>query len=275
MAETQRNKFAEIVLACFEEQSFKGEIILEDHSLVRIISGEMKVVQSDSSYIFGAGDTLLFPRHQLSTLVKYPKDGRPYQSIVMTLTISRLKDFYTRNQMSGVKPHSHKILTLEKNSLLDSLFASLSPYLEMKSELPEKIMTIKVEEAIAILHTINKDIDSILSDFSEPGKINLAEFMEKHYMFNMNIDKFGFLTGRSLTTFKRDFKKAFKTSPQKWLTKKRLELAHYQLAEKNRRPVDIYYETGFENLSHFTYAFKKHFGYTPTEIKSNGAIYVK
>jgi AraC-like DNA-binding protein len=275
MAETQQNKLAEIVLACFEEQSFRGEIILEEHSLVRIISGEMKVVQSDSTYIFGAGDTLLFPRHQLSTLVKYPKDGQPYKSVVMTLTNTRLKDFYTRNQMSGAKPHSHKIVSLSNNLLLDSLFASLSPYFDMKTELPEKIMTLKVEEAITILHTIHKDIDSILSDFSEPGKINLSEFMEKHYMFNMNIDKFGFLTGRSLTTFKRDFKKAFKTTPQKWLTQKRLELAHYQLAEKNRKPVEIYYETGFENLSHFTYAFKKHFGYTPTAIKSGGTIHIK
>lgn len=93
MAEIQRNTFAEIVLACFEDQPFKGEIILEDHSLVRIISGEMRVVQSDSSFIFGAGDTLLFPRHQLSTLVKYPKDGRPYKSVVMTLTTERLRIF--------------------------------------------------------------------------------------------------------------------------------------------------------------------------------------
>jgi AraC-like DNA-binding protein len=266
MAELQRNTFAEIVLACFEDQPFKGEIILEDHSLVRVISGEMKVVQSDSTFIFGAGDTLLFPRHQLSTLVKYPKDGRPYKSVVMTLTTERLKDFYTRNQISSTQPHTHKIITLKKNILLESLFASLHPYFEMKDALPEKIISIKIEEAIAILHSVDKDIDSVLSDFSEPGKINLAEFMEKHFMFNMTMEKFGYLTGRSLTTFKRDFKKAFKTTPQKWITQKRLELAHYLLAEKNRRPVDIYYETGFANLSHFTYAFKKHFGYTPTEV---------
>jgi hypothetical protein len=31
--------------------------------------------------------------------------------------------------------------------------------------------------------------------------------MEQNYMFNMSMDKFGYLTGRSLTTFKRDFKK--------------------------------------------------------------------
>jgi len=184
----------------------------------------------------------------------------------MTLSTARLKEFYAKNERSGREPHTHNIVTLEQNLLLESLFASLHPYFEMGKELPEKIIAIKIEEAIAILHTLDKGIDSILSDFSEPGKINLADFMEKNYMFNMTMERFGYLTGRSLTTFKRDFKKVFHTTPQKWLTQKRLELAHYQLSEKSRKPVDVYFETGFENLSHFSYAFKKHFGYSPTAI---------
>lgn len=47
-----------------------------------------------------------------------------------------------------------------------------------------------------------------------------------------------------------------------------MELAHYQLAEKNKKPVEVYLETGFENLLHFSYAFKKHDGYAPTELMS-------
>ncbi len=80
------------------------------------------------------------------------------------------------------------------------------------------------------------------------------------------MEKFGYLTGRSLTTFKRDFKKAFNTTPQRWLTQKRLELAHYRVAEKKMKPVDVYLEVGFEDLSHFSFAFKKHFGYTPIAL---------
>ena len=83
-------------------------------------------------------------------------------------------------------------------------------------------------------------------------------------MFNMTAEKFGYLTGRSLTTFKKDFKKIFSTAPQKWLTKKRLELAHYQLFEGKQKPSAVYFEAGFKNLSHFSFAFKKQFGYNPT-----------
>ncbi|WP_028297727.1 AraC family transcriptional regulator [Olivibacter sitiensis] len=266
MADKQQNEYAEIVLACIEEKYFKDEIVLEHHSFVRIISGEMKVVQADSSYTFGAGDMLLFPRTQLSTLIKYPKDGRPYKSVVMTLTTERLKEYYAKNLFQLSQPHTHKIRTFEKHPLFESFFASLLPYFEVESELPEKLISIKIEEALTILRSIDIDIDNLLADFSEPYKINLAEFMENNFMFNMPLEKFSYLTGRSLTTFKRDFKKAFNTTPQKWLTQKRLELAHYQLTEKNRKPVEVYLETGFENLSHFSYAFKKHFGLTPTQL---------
>jgi hypothetical protein len=51
--------------------------------------------------------------------------------------------------------------------------------------------------------------DDVLANFDEPGKMELVSYMEKNFLFNMPIEKFGYLTGRSLTTFKRDFKKAF------------------------------------------------------------------
>lgn len=65
--------------------------------------------------------------------------------------------------------------------------------------------------------------------------MNLAGFMEKNFMFNMPLEKFGYLSGRSLTTFKRDFHKIYNTTPQRWLTQKRLELAHDQLTEKKQK----------------------------------------
>ncbi|WP_225321399.1 helix-turn-helix domain-containing protein [Rhizosphaericola mali] len=123
-----------------------------------------------------------------------------------------------------------------------------------------------MEEALTILRTLDKNIDNLLADFSEPYKINLSDFMEENFMFNMPLEKFGYLTGRSIATFNRDFRKTFHTTPQKWLTQKRLELAHYQIAEKHQKPAEVYLESGFENLSHFYFAFKKHFGYAPTEI---------
>ncbi len=255
----------EIKLSCYEGKLFKTEAAFDDHLLVWLISGETKIIQADETFVFGAGSTFLIPRNQLATIINYPKDGLPHKAVAMHLSTKRLRAFYNDNPVKS-KAVTEKIIRFEKHPLLESCLVSLIPYFEMQHNFPENIASLKITEAINILRTIDSNIDSVLNNFEEPGKIDLVAFMEKNFMFNMPLEKFGYLTGRSLTTFKRDFQKAFNSTPQRWLTKKRLELAHYELTEKNKKPVEVYFEIGFENLSHFSFAFKKQFGYSPTQL---------
>lgn len=255
----------DIKLSCYEDRFFKSDIMFEHHMLIWFISGETKIVQADATYTFGEGDIFLIPRNELATIINYPKNGQPHQTVVMHLTPERLKDFYADLSVKPGAQESKKIYCYNNHPLLESCLASLIPYFEM-DELPHNIASLKITEAISILRTIDKGIDSTLANFKEPGKVDLVSFMEKNFMFNLSLAKFSYLTGRSLTTFKRDFSKAFSTTPQRWLTRKRLELAHYQLTNKDKKPIDVCYEVGFENLSHFSFAFKRRFGYPPKKL---------
>lgn len=252
-----------IKLSLFTGKLFKTEVMFEHHMLVWFISGETKIIQSDGTYTFGPGDIFLIPRNQLATVINYPKDGQPHKAVAMHITKEKLEDFYSRYKPEGKPQPLQKVYKFVKHPLLESCFASLIPYFDLGEQLPTHIAAIKIDEAISILRAIDKSVDGLLANFEEPGKIDLASFMEHHYMFNMPLDKFGYLSGRSLATFRRDFEKIYSTTPQKWLTEKRLRLAHYQIAEQKRKPNHVYLEVGFENLSHFSYAFKKHFGYAP------------
>lgn len=260
----------DIKLACYEGKLFKTEVMFDHHMLVWFISGETKIIQAEAEHIFTTGDIFLIPKNQLATIINYPKDELPHKTVAMHLSPNRLRDFYANLNIKPKNNVSQKIRSFNNHPLLQSCLASLVPYFDVQDPFPETIASLKIKEAISILRLLDEETDSILSNFEEPGKIDLGGFMEKNFMFNMPLEKFGYLTGRSLTTFKRDFNRTFNITPQKWLTQKRLELAHYQLAEKNRKPVDVYYETGFENLSHFSYAFKKHFGYSPTKVGGRG-----
>lgn len=254
----------DIKLSCYEDKFFKSDIVFDQHMLIWFISGETRIVRPEATYTFGPGDIFLIPRNQLATILNYPKDGKPHKTVVMHLSTACLRTYYAHMDIKPKPSAAQKVHTFKDHPLLQSCLASLLPYFEM-DELPKDIAALKITEAITILRTIDNEVDNVLADLEEPGKIDLAGYMERNFMFNMPLEKFGYLTGRSLTTFKRDFQKAFNTTPQRWLTRRRLELAHLRLAG-NGRPSDVCYETGFENLSHFSFAFKKHFGYAPTAL---------
>lgn len=256
----------DIKLSLFTGKSFKTEVVLDHHILVWFISGETKIIMAGATNIFNAGNVFLIPRNQLATIINYPKDGLPHKAVAMHLTIEKLKDFYSRHTAMGKVQPLEKVYSFKKHPLLESCLASLVHYFDIGESLPPDIAAIKIEEAISILRSIDKSVDGILANFDEPGKIGLADFMERHFMFNMPLDRFAYLTGRSLATYRRDFMKAYNTTPQKWLTQKRLQLAHYHISEKQRKPTDVYFEVGFENLSHFSHAFKTHFGYAPNTL---------
>ena len=260
----------DIKLSCYEDKLFKSELLFDYHMLVWFISGETRIIQADKTYCFGAGDIFLIPRNCLATVINYPKHGLPHKTVVMHLATERLQEFYSGIAVKQQSSTSQKIFHFKDHPLLESCLASLIPYFDMEDVFPEHLARLKITEALSILREIDTDVDQVLANFGEPGKMDLMTFMERNFMFNMSLEKFAYLTGRSLATFNRDFRKLFHATPQRWLLQKRLELAHYYLAEKHKKTTEIYLEVGFEDISHFSYAFKKHFGYTPTMLPAKG-----
>ncbi|MFN3753731.1 helix-turn-helix domain-containing protein [Flavobacterium sp.] len=259
----------EIKLSSYDDKLFKSDLMFDDHMLIWFISGETKIIQADATFHFKTGDIFLIPRNVLATIINYPHNGQPHKTVVMHLSAERLKKFYATIDVSKKQFPYQKIVSFSNHPLLESCLSSVIPYFEMEGPFPENIASLKITEAISILREIDKSVDNILANFDEPGKIDLIDFMQRNFMFNMPMEKLGYLTGRSLSTFNRDFKKFFHVTPQKWLTEKRLELAYYQLTEKKKKPTEVYLEVGFEDLSHFSFAFKKKYGVPPTHLLFN------
>jgi len=256
----------DIKLSSYEDKLFKADLMFVDHMLVWFISGETRIIQADSTFHFSAGDIFLIPRNELATIINYPKNGLPHKTVVMHLSTERLRKFYERIDVKPNMQPGQRIYRFSNHPLLESCLASLIPYFDLSGEFPDDLASLKIEEAIRILRLIDLSVDSVLANFEAPGKIDLVSFMQRNFMFNMSLEKLGYLTGRSLSTFNRDFRKLFNISPQKWLTDKRLELAYYHLAEKKKKPTEVYLEVGFEDLSHFSFVFKKKYGISPNQL---------
>ena len=127
-------------------------------------------------------------------------------------------------------------------------------------------MKLKLQEGVYSLLNIDNNFYPALFDFTEPWKIDIFDFLNENYMSNLSIEEIASFTGRSLATFKRDFKKISPLPPQKWLIEKRLEKANNKLLNENKKVSDVYLEVGFKNLSHFSSAYKKQFGHSPAVV---------
>ncbi|MEM7513986.1 MAG: AraC family transcriptional regulator [Bacteroidota bacterium] len=255
------------------DRQYTWENIYPQHIIAYIYSGELLLSYGQDSLTFVAGDTLLVPRNQLSRSIKNPLKGEPFTCVSMALPEEELRKFYEHHSiLESWTENISKQRPINSHPLLESFFASLLPYFDMQDELPDELVSVKVQEILTIIDQVDKRASAILGTFSEIGKIDLEKYMEEHFMYNLPLERFAFLTGRSLTTFKSDFKKIFKNTPGKWLTEKRLQLAYHKLSMEKQKVTDVYHSVGFENLSHFSFAFKKEFGYSPSTLNHNHSI---
>lgn len=265
MAEITDPNIPRIIYSRTSKKIMNGELFIRQHVFDYIISGCSEVFFEGKSCMFKAGDFRFAVRNRLSKFIKLPPAGGEYRSISICIdqdTLHELKNQYKNSSI--IQKKSDNVFLLKSNKAFDNYIDSLLPYLERGDKISEQLVRVKIKEAVLVFIEANPDLKHILFDFSEPGKIDLEAYMNKHCYYGGELDQFAYLTGRSHSTFKRDFKRIFKTTPNRWLVKKRLERAHYLIKECGVRPKEACIEVGFKDYSHFSFTFKKAYGYAPS-----------
>ena len=126
----------------------------------------------------------------------------------------------------------------------------------------------KMVEGLYVLLNTDKNLYASLFDFTAPWKIDLMDFMEQNYMNDLSLEEMASYTGRSLSTFKRDFQKYSELTPQRWITQRRLEAACELLRTSRQKVSEVCGKVGFKNLSHFSKIYKERYGVSPTEMRA-------
>jgi AraC family transcriptional regulator, exoenzyme S synthesis regulatory protein ExsA len=244
--------------------SMEGEAFVHDHIFSYIVSGEQEIWSANETYAFQAGDYRFFRRNQLTKYIKRPgrSDFRSIAVHIDEATLRAMAPLYA-NTTSGVY-RGKDVELLTPHVYLESYVNSLIPYFANPNGMDQAMVALKTKELVLLLLRTYPLLKHALFDFDAPGRIDLVAFMNSHYRYNVGLDRMAFLTGRSLSTFKRDFKKTFHTTAGRWLTQKRLEEANFLISQKGKKASEIYLDLGFEDLSHFSFAYKKAFGKAPS-----------
>jgi AraC-like DNA-binding protein len=239
---------------------------LEHTTLVMQVSGRFTMETASEKFSMEQGQMLLIRRNQLGELTKTPLNDESYQTIVICLKEDLLRQIALEEQIEpGEKYSGPSNILIPGNDFLNAFFQSIIPYVRHSEEkITNAVGMLKIREVVLLLlHTI-PELKDFLFDFSEPYKMDLEKFMLNNFHFNIPVEKFAQLTGRSLAGFKRDFQKIFSMPPRHWLQEKRLTEARHLIENRNKKASAIYLDLGFESLSHFSHSFKKKFGKAPT-----------
>lgn len=243
-----------------------------EFALNYVVSGEMILDNGTEKIHVRKGECVFIPRDHHITMFKKTYNGERYCGIFLMFTRSFLREMYGKLSIGRIHERSRKldngVIKLPKTVELASLFASMSPYLDPEVRPRDSFMELKLQEALMALLAIDERFVPTLFDFNEPWKIDILDFMDQNYMCDLSIEDIAHYTGRSLATFKRDFKKISDLTPEKWLIKRRLERAYELMKTGKKKVVEVYAEVGFRNPSHFSTAFKKEFGMAPSALLS-------
>ncbi|MFK7906160.1 MAG: helix-turn-helix domain-containing protein [Chitinophagales bacterium] len=195
-------------------------------------------------------------------------EAHMYAFILQNQFIEKVKQ--RLSQKSVKKPDkADAIYILPPNLILKGLFDSIVTYVHEAEGLDTQLVELKTLEAMMGILKFHPECHALFQRENSSEKVNLQLLIENNYMYNLSLSKLAEMSGRSLSTFSRDFKSIYHESPHRWIRKRRLLKAKELLVNTNRKPSEFYLELGFESLAHFSRAFKKEFGVTLTDFRKN------
>jgi AraC family transcriptional regulator, exoenzyme S synthesis regulatory protein ExsA len=178
-----------------------------------------------------------------------------------------------KHQITSGNPSStsstDSIIPINIDESLTVYFQSVLNYFSKNVPPPKELLTVKFEELIIniLLDKRNMMLAEYFKKITADTKISIREVMESNFTYHMSLEEFARLSGRSLSTFHRDFKKIYNCSPGKWLVQKHLQFSKYLLSSTEKSISQISMESGFKHPSHFSRSFKKTFGLPPSSFR--------
>lgn len=158
---------------------------------------------------------------------------------------------------------------VENDLALSAFLQSMQLYFSGTEKPSEPLLRLKLKELIVSILTSGKNpaLAAYFRKIGEGHPVSVEEIMEANFRFNLSLEEYARLCHRSLSSFKRDFQSAFQESPGKWLLRKRLDYSATLLRSSRMNVTEIAFESGFEDVSHFSRVFKERFHIPPVSYR--------
>lgn len=262
-----KNNTSSIIFKSLSESLEKKKMYLSSVAILLVMKGE-QVIQSyeNTDFIVKENEIVILPKG-LYVVSDFVTKQDNFEAFIFFIDDQLIKKFLLVNSTKQDEIKS-TILKTKISHQIDQYIQSLS-LVYKKDKKSNALLEIKVLEFLLLIE-LQKNSQPLISSLINPiKKRNISEFMEENYLSNLKISDYAILTGRSESSFNRDFKRFFGTTPKKWLITKRLSKSHELLSNTEINVTQAAMEVGYENVSHFIEAYKKTYGVTPKSTLAN------
>ncbi len=245
-----------------------GAVFQDEACFTYVKEGEMSCTSPTDNLSIQAEESVLLRCGNYFTNAIRKHHAKTCEVFAVHLYPDILKELYKNEFPNFIKGDAHKpyVRKIEKQGAIDHFIQSLDFYFENPNLVTDDLLKLKIKELILLLlQTDNaENIITLFSHLFNPRQADLFEVVEAHLYSSISIAELASLTGRSLSTFKRDFETQFNDTPANFIKEKKLEKALELLQSTELSVSEICYEVGFQDTSHFTKTFKHRYNQSPS-----------
>lgn len=245
-------------------ESLEGrESYVAMHAFSMVVRGE-QIIRSEDGQVLELrnGSIGVLPKG-LYTITDLVDEGDGFEALLIFLSDEKLKELIAEFMSLHPETGDNRFQIWSRSAIVDSWRQTVVDLHRHFGDSAAGTLSLKLRELFSILAVESPDKLKDLTRLGLPQSKSIRAFMESHFDKALTIQDYAYLTGRSESTFRREFKAKYGVAPLTWLKMKRLEKAQRLLHSTQRQVAEISSSVGYDNVSHFISEFKKQFGITP------------
>ncbi len=256
------------LITCY--QCKESSTYLEDNALIFVIEGALKIRCGKMEYEVNKNKMVFIKKNILLELQAMPDSDATVKAeyIIFSLKYDLVKEFTKLAEICiTTREEAMPIAINSIDKQLQRYIESLEPYFHAPKKVEGNLVKIKLLELLFYLSSLHNNILEQLLDLREHFRSNITATVEQNIMNSLSLHQLAVLSGRSLSSFRRDFLAIYNMPPSQWIRQKKLEKSKELLVSTTMTVTDICYTTGFENIAHFSRLFKSQFGCPPSGFR--------
>jgi AraC-like DNA-binding protein len=247
----------------------RSKINLSKNTISFLRAGTKEVIGDDDTVLIDNQKFVVMKSGNCLMTEKISDSGKLYKSILLFFSDELVIDFLERNRLvSALNEEQKSYYIFNYDEFIQNFVKSLEEILLMPALIQGKILKAKFEEIMLYLtHQYGASFLNRMIHQVDDSITRLTNIVENNRHNKLSLQELAFLSNMSISTFKREFYKHYHETPIKWFNDKRLEHTALLIRTKQKRPIEVYEDAGYESFSNFIQAFKKRFGVTPKQYQ--------